>query len=150
MRVLNGFSQAPKIKDRKDFPENFIKWVEQPVKGGFNMNPYESEEGFSLKPQYSILFFATCPENSLWTEASPEAIRYKLIKVFYERANAGLEQLAMAAMRPWERVAGCSELTDEIFSKMEREIDSYTSDSIDHMNEMPFFERTLKWYANYN
>lgn len=75
-----------------------------------------------MKPEYTILFFATCPENSLWTESHPEAIGYKLKKVFYERANAGLELIAMAGMMAFPPVAGCSKKMYKTFSKMENEI----------------------------
>ena len=92
--VLKGFASAPKIKDRASFATNSIKWAES--SGPFNMR--RSDDKFNLKPAYKALFLETCPKNSLWTEVSPNMIGYKLTKVFYERAYAGLEPLAMESM----------------------------------------------------
>jgi len=93
--VLEGFASAPKIKDRASFATNSINWAENSV-SKFNMR--RSDDEFNLKPEYKALFLETCPKNSLWTEVSPNMIGYKLTKVFYERAYAGLEPLAMESM----------------------------------------------------
>merc|ERR1711957_1162108 len=98
--------------------------------------------------EYKALFLETCPKNSLWTEVSPNMIGYKLTKVFYERAYAGLEPLAMESMMRFPKVAGCSEEMYKNLAKMENEVKD--SRSVNHMNVMPFFKRALEWYRNYN
>jgi len=78
------------------------------------------------------------------TGDSTLVIEEKLRTVFYERAYAGFELLAMSSEMRWPRLMGCSKNQDKTLSEMENEMRDQSGKSIEFMNTMPFYKRALK------